>query len=128
MSIPLIYIAGPFRGPTPLDVRRNVEAARDVGLRVAECGGFPIIPHCLTGEFDKQLDDKFWLDGHLELLSRCDALALLPTWPQSHGARLELDWAVVNGMQYLVLDATVADLGLRTWIRLLSCRVVQYVR
>lgn len=125
MSIPLIYIAGPFRGPTPLDVRRNVEAARDVGLRVAACGGFPIIPHCLTGEFDKQLTEEFWVNGHMELLSRCDGLVVLATWERSQGARQELEWAVVNGMPHLILWPYVTDLGLQTWMRGVSCRVVQ---
>lgn len=92
-TIPLIYVAGPFRGATPLDVRRNVEAARDLGLRVAQCGGYPMIPHTMTAEFDKQLTDQFWLDGTMEMLRRCDAIILLPTWKQSTGAKAEAEEA-----------------------------------
>lgn len=92
-AIPLIYIAGPFRGPTPLDVRRNVEAARDLGLRVAQCGGYPMIPHTMTAEFDKQLTDEFWLDGTMEMLKRCDAICLHYRWRQSTGACTEAAWA-----------------------------------
>lgn len=91
--LPLIYIAGPFRGPTPLDVRRNVERARDAGLLVAQLGAYPIIPHTMTAEFDKQLDDQFWLDGTMEMLRRCDALLLIPYWDQSTGARAEAQYA-----------------------------------
>lgn len=89
MTLPLIYIAGPFRGPTPLAVRRNVEAARDLGLRVAEAGGYPVIPHTMTSEFDKLLTDEFWLEGTMEMLRRCDAICLTANWQQSTGARAE---------------------------------------
>lgn len=91
--IPLIYIAAPFRGPTPLDVRRNVEAARDLGMRVAQAGGYPVIPHTMTADFDKQLTDEFWLAGTLEMLKRCDGIVLSPDWERSSGARAEADWA-----------------------------------
>ena len=91
--LPLIYIAGPFRGPTPLAVRRNVEAARDLGLRVAEAGGYPVIPHTMTSEFDKLLTDEFWLQGTMEMLRRCDGIVLSPTWESSSGARAEHDAA-----------------------------------
>lgn len=98
MSLPLIYIAGPFRGPTPLAVRRNVEAARDLGLRVAQAGGYPVIPHTMTSEFDKQLTDQFWLDGTLELLKRCDAIVLAENFGDSVGARTEYAEAVGREM------------------------------
>ncbi len=96
--IPLIYIAGPFRGPTPLDVRRNVENARDFGMLVAEQGGYPMIPHTMTADFDKQLDDQFWLDGTMEMLRRCDGIACLGHWQTSRGARAEMEWATSAGM------------------------------
>lgn len=111
MTLPLIYIAGPFRGPTPLAVRRNVEAARDAGLLVAQVGGYPIIPHTMTSEFDKQLTDEFWLDGMMELLRRCDAVFLLPTWKDSRGATAEYEEAIRRG------TPTFGDLSaLRHWV------------
>ena len=91
--LPLIYIAGPFRGPTPLDVRRNVERARDLGLRVAQAGGYPVIPHTMTAEFDKQGEDQFWLDGTMEMLRRCDAIVMTKNWTTSAGACAEYQWA-----------------------------------
>lgn len=91
--LPLVYIAGPFRGPTPYAVRKNVEAARDLGLRVAQLGGYPIIPHTMTCDFDKQLTDEFWLDGTMEMLRRCDAIMLGERWMHSTGARAERDEA-----------------------------------
>lgn len=87
--LPLIYIAGKFRGATPYDVRKNVEAARDYGLTVARLGGYPVIPHTMTADFDKQLTDAFWLAGTMELLRRCDGILLIPGWDYSAGARAE---------------------------------------
>lgn len=102
--LPLVYVAGPFRGPTPLAVRRNVERARDLGILVAECGGYPIIPHMLTAEFDKLLTDQFWLDGTLALLQRCDGIALTDNWQQSTGAIAEHTWARDQGMPVYFSD------------------------
>lgn len=93
IKLPLIYIAGPFRGPTPYAVRKNIEAARDIGLTVAYHGGYPIIPHTMTGDFDKQLTDEFWLEGTMEMLRRCDAILLGHRWNLSTGARAERDEA-----------------------------------
>lgn len=91
--IPLVYIAGPFRGPTPLDVARNIERARDLALRVAQLGDgcFPITPHLNTAPFDKQMTDQFWLDGDIELMNRCDAMVLTEDYQTSSGARRELE-------------------------------------
>lgn len=110
MAVPLIYIAGPLGAPTPLGVRRNIEAARDLGLKVAEAGAYPVIPHTNTGEFyghalhGSALHDEqtLWTPGALELLSRCDGMVLLPPWEKSKGASAEADWAFEADMPMLV--------------------------
>jgi len=79
-----------------------VEAARDLGLRVAHAGGYPVIPHTMTAEFDKQLTDEFWLDGTMALLKKCDAMVLTNNWEQSSGARAEQVWATENRMPWWV--------------------------
>ena len=113
--IPLVYIAGPFRGPTPYDVRRNVEAARDAGLYVARLGAFPIIPHTMTADFDKQLTDEFWIRGHLQLLARCDAIYLIADWRRSAGAKAERAEAIKLEIPCYALDE-YADTLLPRWI------------
>lgn len=115
-KLPLIYIAGPFRGPTPITVRYNIEAARDLGLRVAEAGAYPVIPHTMTADFDKLLTDQFWLDGTLQLLMRCDGIVLTHTWEKSKGARAEHDWAKQHGMPaYVDVDLAQAHIMGRSW-------------
>jgi hypothetical protein len=89
MRLPLIYIAGPFRGPTAWDVEQNVRHAEEFGLEVARLGAMPVIPHANTRFFHGQLDDQFWLDGTLRLLEVSDAMVLIPGWTRSTGARGE---------------------------------------
>lgn len=91
--IPLVYIAGPFRGLTPYEVHRNVCAAEHVGFEVAKRGGFPIIPHTMTQHFDKLLTDDFWIEGHLRMLRCCNALVMIPGWARSQGAIAKRDSA-----------------------------------
>lgn len=69
----VIYVIGPFRAPTPYEVRQNIRAAEQVGLEVARLGAMPMIPHMNTANFDGQLTARFWIEGTLELASRCDA-------------------------------------------------------
>lgn len=85
----LVYVAGPFRAVTPWTVEQNVRAAEAIGFALAGVGVVPVIPHTMFRFFDKTQTDRFWLDGTLELLRRCDAVCLLTTWEQSAGARGE---------------------------------------
>jgi hypothetical protein len=73
-KLPVIYIAGAFRAPTPWDLAGNVRAARSAGLDVARAGAMPCVPHAIGEHFHGQLTDAFWLEGALELLRRCDAV------------------------------------------------------
>lgn len=85
----VVYIAGPFRGPTAWHVAENVRAAERAGHDVAHLGAMPLIPHANTAHFDGLLDGAFWIAGTAELLRRCDAILMLPTWRESSGARGE---------------------------------------
>lgn len=85
----LVYVAGPYRAPTGWGIDLNIQAARRLGADVALAGGFPIVPHANTAHYDGLCPDSFWLDGDLELLSRCDALVLREGWQSSSGTRAE---------------------------------------
>lgn len=116
MRLPLIYIAGPFRGPTPWDVKQHVMAAETVGLEVARMGGYPVIPHCMTQSFDKQLTDEFWLEGTRALLLACDACVLMPTWQTSIGAKAEREAAERAGMSIFYWADRGDQLTFMAWI------------
>lgn len=94
----LVYIAGPFRGPTTWDIAQNVRAAETLGLEVALAGYMPVIPHANTALFNGQCTEQFWLDGTLLLLSRCEALITLSNWEQSSGAKAEVAYAKEHGI------------------------------
>ncbi len=85
----VVYVAGPFRGPTAWAIESNIRRAEEVGLEVARLGAMPIIPHSNTRYFHGEGEDQFWLDGTMELLRRCDAIVLCPGWERSSGSRGE---------------------------------------
>ena len=113
----LVYVAGPYRATTPWLVEQNVRRAEQMGYELTCAGLYPVIPHTNTrGYFASgQQDDAFWLAGTLELLKRCDAVALVPGWESSSGARAEAKAARDLGLPMLMpgqeMAAFVALLG-----------------
>ncbi len=89
MTPPLIYIAGPFTGPTAWHIAENVREAERWGLEVAYAGGMPVIPHANTHLFHGQLTADFWYAGTLALMRACHGVFLCPRWKESDGARGE---------------------------------------
>jgi hypothetical protein len=85
----VVYVAGRFRGPTAWVIENNIRRAEEVAFDVSKLGAMPLTPHCNTRFFHGEGDDKFWLDGTMELLRRCDAVILVQGWEQSSGTRAE---------------------------------------
>lgn len=85
----LVFIAGPFRGKDSWIVAENVRRAEQLGYEVAKRGAMPLIPHANTAHFNGTMTDQFWLEGTQELLTRCDALVVLPLWEQSVGPKMK---------------------------------------
>jgi hypothetical protein len=85
----LVYCAGRYRAPTTWERDCNINDARRVGADVARLGAYPVIPQSNTAHMDGLCDDRFWLDGTLELLRRCDAVVMCPGWETSSGSRAE---------------------------------------
>ena len=112
----LVYVAGPYRGPSTWQIDRNISAAREWGMLVAMCGAYPVIPHSNTAHFDGTLDDRFWLEGTLELLSRCDGSIFIPGWIRSTGSRGE--WTLAERMGIPALDLEEVDL--RSSVKILT--------
>jgi hypothetical protein len=85
----VIYVAGPFRGPTAWAIAENVRHAERWAYQLACCGAMPLVPHTNTLNFHGELTDQFWLDGTLELMRRCDGAVFIPGWRLSAGSRGE---------------------------------------
>ena len=75
-------------------------------MLVAEAGAAPLCPHTMFRYFDGTLNDDFWLKATLELLRRCDAIVMLPTWRSSSGARGEHGDALSRNLPILDLCET----------------------
>lgn len=97
-KLKLVYVAGPYRGTCTYDVELNIQAARALGAKVVHAGAYPVIPHSNTSHFDGLAPDKFWLEGTLELMRRCDAAIFTADWERSSGARAERAEAVRLGL------------------------------
>lgn len=94
----VVYIAGPFRGPTEWDVAKNIHEAAKFAYAVAELNAMPLCPHLNTAPFNGTFTARFWLEGTLELMRKCDAVLLMPTWNRSEGARAEKEEATRIGI------------------------------
>lgn len=112
----VVYIAGPFRAATRWQVVGNIRRAEQLALQVATIGAMPLCPHTNTANFDGALDDRFLLDGTLELMRRCDAVILVAGWRESAGTKGEI--AEANRLQMPVFHDGFAGLrGLATWLK-----------
>jgi hypothetical protein len=74
-SRPRIYVAGPIRDPNPWVVEQNVRRAESLGRLVAEMGAVPVLVHTMYRTY-MDMDEAFWREACLSLLSTCQALAV----------------------------------------------------
>lgn len=104
-TIPLIYIAGPYRAETREGVELNIQAARAVARICAAKGWMPVCPHTMLAHLESimpSIPDKFWLMSTMALMERCDAVMLVPGWQASSGAMGEVAAAQALGMQVYI--------------------------
>lgn len=89
----VVYIAGPFRASNAWEIEQNIRRAEELALEVWRAGFAAICPHTNTRFFQGAAPDEVWLEGDLEILSRCDAVLLTEDWENSKGAVLESEEA-----------------------------------
>jgi len=92
----LIYVAGKYRADTKEGVEANIRHAERAAKRLWQEGWAVICPHLNTAHFDG--DEDVFLEGGLEILSRCDAIYMLNGWQDSEGATKEFDLADELGL------------------------------
>jgi Domain of unknown function (DUF4406) len=107
----VVYIAGPFRDGTAWGIEQHIRKAEGLAYQVAQLGAMPMCPHTNTRFFHGTLTEQFWLDGTIELMSRCDAVVLTDDWHLSIGARGEVTRA--HQLNLPVLESIDA---LRVWL------------
>ena len=92
----IAYIAGPYRAKTKLGVLINIIRARKAAKKYWQKGYAVICPHSNSALFDSVVPDQHFLDGDIEILSKCDVIVMIKGWQKSSGARNELSFALEN--------------------------------
>lgn len=105
----VVYVAGPYKAPEPAGVRENIETAELGGCALMREGYDVIVPHTQSridgrGEFD----DPRWVGATLNLLERCDTVAVLPGWEHSAGTCAEIDRAIELGKPVHPIGAMIS--------------------
>ncbi len=113
----LVYVAGPYRAKTGWGIEENIQAARRIGAEVARQGAFPVVPHANTAHYDGINDDRFWLDGTLAMLRKCDAVVLCDGWQRSSGTRGELDEAKRLGLPVFEYSDPISWRAFCDWVQ-----------
>lgn len=96
----LVYIAGPYTAATAIERTGNIHSARERAVDVVRVvpGIFPVVPHLLGAGWEDEGSAAFWYAATLEVMRRCDAVLVLPTWKASKGAVAEVEEALRLGL------------------------------
>lgn len=95
MKKPLIYIAGPYTKPDPIENTRNAVRIAELIERSDDCA--VVIPHLtMLWHLISPANIEKWYERDMHLLERCDALMRLPG--ESYGADKEVAFAVSHNI------------------------------
>lgn len=97
----VIYVAGKYRAPTRSEIGLNIQRAEKVARRLWGEGYAVVCPHMNSAHFDGTVSDHHFLEGGIEILTRCDAIYMLKGFESSLGAMEELRIAKDLGMEIL---------------------------
>jgi len=86
----IIYVAGKYRADTRSEIGLNILKAEKVAKRLWEAGYAVICPHANSAHFDGVVADRCFLEGGIEILTRCDAIYMMKGYENSLGAMEEL--------------------------------------
>lgn len=104
------YLSGPMTGYPEY----NYPAFRHAATWLRTVAGWEIeSPHeNPPPDNPDQYDDEATWQYYMELcqkqVERCESIVLLEGWPESRGARQELEWALARGMNVIFLERPVA--------------------
>jgi hypothetical protein len=89
----IVYTAGKYTAENPELIAANVAYAKAYAIEIARA--IPeiavIVPHLLYQD-DWNLGYDRYLEMDLKILSKCDAVFLLPNYKSSKGAQIEIDF------------------------------------
>lgn len=93
----LLYLSGPFSNDDYIHgIEQNILNASKIALECWRQGWAVICPHKNTSGFQYVTDIPYerWLEGDTLMLSKCDAILMLPGWQKSNGACTERALAI----------------------------------
>ncbi len=118
MTVPLIYVAGPYTSADAWECEQNVRAAEALAYEVAKLGGMPVCPHSNTRPYFAGLQTPaFWYAGTLRLLQVSDAAIFVHGWERSRGTRDEHRWCVANDLPRFDQPGVGALMALQHWLK-----------
>ena len=103
----LAYVAGSYRANSEWGLVVNIRMAEIVASHLWRAGFAVLCPHKNTAHFGGLCPDKVFLDGDLEMLSRCDLVVVTEDYKRSIGTLAEIEFAIGRGTPvfYSVKDA-----------------------
>lgn len=106
-----VYLSGPMSGLPEFNIPAFIVAAD----RLRAAGVSVLSPHeieHLEPNGPGSISWATYMRNDLKCLIRCDAIALLPGWPKSKGAQLELTTALALGMPvYFYRDGELVSMN-----------------
>lgn len=96
----IIYIAGKYSGKTHIETEYNILMAKQAMLELSRLGWIVYCPHMNSAMLHiyKELSDEYWYAHGLKMLSKCDAIFMLPNYVDSKGAINEMLYAKELGI------------------------------
>jgi nucleoside 2-deoxyribosyltransferase len=98
----IIYLAGAIRPKLDQTLEGNVAKGKAIALELWKKGYAVFSPHANSdlpiSLADKEVESSKWLNGDLEILSRCDVLVVIPGWEYSDGTKDEIRFANNHGI------------------------------
>ena len=95
----VIYLASPYRAKDEWGVWTNIVSAH-ISAKQLWDKGYAVISPVSNSAWMGEMDDfEKWMEGDLEILSRCDILVLNHGWQKSRGCRMEYDRAIALGLR-----------------------------
>ena len=93
----IVYLAGPIRPKGDQTLESNINNAKNIALELWKKDYVVISPHANSdlpiSLADKEVESWRWLNGDLDIISRCDAVVVLPGWEESSGTKGEIEFA-----------------------------------
>ena len=100
----LVYVAGAYSAEDPIKVKENVLIAEKHSVDLLRRGYAVFTPHKIWPTYEGHgftWDD--WMEVGLEILKRCDAIAMIPGWEGSRGSTIEHERALEWGKRIMYL-------------------------